>query len=299
MPPYDLSGRAVAITGSTGGLGVALSAAFRSRGAAVALLDLDGEETSAQADSLGGESVARGWEVDVRDLSSLETAMGEANRHFGRLDVAVACAGIDMMAPVATIDPSAFYQVLDVNVNGVWRTLRAALPYVSRHRGYLLAISSMAAFVHSPLQGPYAASKAAVWALCDSLRLEVRHLGVAVGSAHPTFFRTPLMDDVLADPAGRLLWNGNDKGLWKMASIETVTTGIVRGVERRAEMIVAPRSLWAVARAPGLFRHLTELVGFRESTLRRAIGLASSSGWNDQSVRARQHAIHVQDGRRP
>lgn len=68
---------------------------------------------------------------------------------------------------------------------GVWRTLRA-LPHVQRHDGNLLAISSMAAFVYSPLRASYTASKAGVWALCDRIRLELRHLGVGVGSAHPT-----------------------------------------------------------------------------------------------------------------
>lgn len=94
--------------------------------------------------------------------------------------------------------------------------LRTALPHVVEQRGYLLAISSMAAFIHSPLQGGYTASKAGVWALCDSTRLELRHQGVGVGSVHPTFFDTPMMDEVHEDPAGSRLWGGNSKGLWSM-----------------------------------------------------------------------------------
>ena len=64
-----------------------------------------------------------------------------------------------------------FDRVIDINLNGVWRTFRAALPHVQKQQGYLLAISSMGAFFHSPLQSSYTASKAGVWALCDSLRL--------------------------------------------------------------------------------------------------------------------------------
>ncbi len=150
-----------------------------------------------------------------RTWRALQTAMGEADEHFGRLDV-VAAAGVAVMAPMATIDPAAYERLIDINLNGVWRTFRTALPYVRQRRGYLLAISSMAAFVHSPLQASYTASKAGVWAMCDSIRLELRHLGVGVGSAHPTFFQTPMMDDVLADAAGRELWGGNEKGLWRM-----------------------------------------------------------------------------------
>lgn len=80
----------------------------------------------------------------------------------------------------------------------------------SSERGYLLAISSMAAFLHSPLQGSYTASN------MRQHPLELRHPGVGLGSAHPTFFMPRLMDEVIADPAGNLLWGGNEKGLWKI-----------------------------------------------------------------------------------
>ncbi|MBO4256158.1 SDR family NAD(P)-dependent oxidoreductase [Streptomyces griseorubiginosus] len=290
MTRYDLAGRTVALTGSTGGLGIALANALRERGANLALLDLDAEAAQAQAEKLGGDTVARGWGVDVRDLAALQTATDEAAAHFGRLDVAVAGAGIDTMAPLATIDPAAYERVIDINLNGVWRTFRAALPHVEAQRGYLLAISSMAAFVHSPLQVSYTASKAGVWAMCDSLRLEVRHLGVGVGSAHPTFFRTPMMDDVTADPAGHTLWGGNSKGLWNMVPLEKVIAGIVRGIELRADRVVVPRSLTLTANAPGLFRPILERVGFRSQTVRRALNLASASGWHDPAVHERHQA---------
>src|SRR6185312_4953961 len=198
-----------------GGFGSALASALRDRGAKFALLDVDFDAATRQAEDLGDLSVARAWRADVRKLDDLTIALDGAADHFGGLDIVIANAGIDVMAPLATLDPAVYERVIDINLNGVWRTFRAALPHVQQREGYLLATCSMAAFVHSPLQTPYTASKAGVWALCDSLRLEVKHLGVGVGSLHPTFFSTPLMDDVLADPAGQLLWN-NQTGLWKM-----------------------------------------------------------------------------------
>jgi NAD(P)-dependent dehydrogenase (short-subunit alcohol dehydrogenase family) len=277
MPRYELTGRTVAITGSTGGLGASLVPALRARGAKLVLLDLDGAATEAQARTLGGTEVARGWPADVRDLKTLEVAIAEAAEHFGRIDVVVAGAGVAVMAPMATIDPAAYERVIDINLNGTWRTFRAALPHVQQQRGYLLAISSMAAFVHSPLQASYTASKAGVWAMCDSIRLELRHLGVGVGSVHPTFFRTPMMDDVLADPAGRELWGGNEKGLWRMVPLQTVITDIVDGIERRADLIAIPKTNTLIAKAPGLFRPLFDRVGFRGQTVPRATELASSA----------------------
>ncbi|MBC2641928.1 SDR family NAD(P)-dependent oxidoreductase [Rhodococcus wratislaviensis] len=283
MPRYPLTGRTVAITGSTGGLGTALAAALRACGANLALLDLDADLAGAQASSLGSTTVARGWRADVRDLSSLEATLTEAAEHFGRLDVVIAGAGIDTMAPMATLDPAGFERVIDINLTGVWRTFRAALPHVSAHGGYLLAISSLAAFGHSPLQGSYTASKAGVWAMCDSIRLEVRHLGVGVGSAHPTFFRTTLMDDVVADPAGQELWGGNEKGLFKMIPIETVVDAILAGIEKRAKVIVAPRANMLMAKFPGLLRPVVDRSFDRRSVV-RAIELADPTGWRDRTA---------------
>ena len=287
MARYPVTGRTVVITGSSGGLGSALAEALRARGANLALLDLNLGATTAQAQQLGGDTVAKGFRADVCDLTSLQAAMTDAAEHFGRIDIVIANAGIDTMAPMASLDPAAFERVIDINLTGVWRTFRAALPHVQPHQGYLLAVSSMAAFVHSPLQASYTASKAGVWAMCDSIRLEVRHLGVGVGSAHPTFFRTPMMDDVVADPAGRELWGGNEKGLWKMVPMQTVIGGIVDGIERRANQIIVPKTLTLTAKAPGLFRPLLDRIGFRDSSIRRAIELASSTGWHDDQAHLR------------
>lgn len=280
MPKYDLTNRVVAITGSTGGLGSAVAAALRAKGARLALFDRDSAQAEAQAKTFGSLSPARGWTANVRSMESLEAAMAEAAAHFGRIDVVIANAGIDTVAPMATLNPEAFDRVIDINLNGVWRTFRAGLPYVQKRQGYLMGISSMAAFVHSPLQASYTASKAGVWALCDSVRLELQHLGVGVGSVHPTFFPTPMMDDVVADPAGRALWGGNDKGLWKMVSRESVVRNIVAGIERRADMVVVPKRNTLIAKAPGLFRRFIERAGFRGKDIQQAIKLASSTGWN-------------------
>lgn len=280
MSRYHLAGRTVLITGSTGGLGSALARAVAARGANLALLDLDADAVTRQAEALGPDTTARGWTADVRDFDSLQRAIDAAAAHFGRIDVLIANAGIGMMSPLATVDPAVFERVIDINLNGVWRTFRAGLPHVTQQKGYLLAISSMAAFVHSPLQGPYTASKAGVWALADSTRLEVRHLGVGVGSAHPTFFNTPMMDQIHSDPAGNTLWQGNAGGLWKMIPLDDVVDGIVSGIERRADLIVVPKQLGLVARIPGLIRPIVDRIGFPGSTIPDAIAQASPTGWN-------------------
>jgi short-subunit dehydrogenase len=140
------------------------------------------------------------------------------------------------------------------------------LPYVQRQRGHLLAIASMASFVHSPLHASYSASKAGVWAMCDSLRVELRPLGVTVGSAHPTFFKTPMVDEALSDPVARGVWN-NFEGLFELAPIETVVRDVVRGIEGRADQVVIPKRLTLTATAPGVFRPIIDRFGFPKRTL--------------------------------
>ncbi|WP_291427023.1 SDR family NAD(P)-dependent oxidoreductase [Deinococcus sp.] len=284
---YDLRGRVMVITGANGGLGRLLARALSRKGARLALLDLDGDAVQAQAAALGDERQARGWAADVRDAERLAEVMAEANAHFGVIDVVVAGAGIQAFGPLETFTPEAFARVIDINLNGVWRTFSAALPYVKPRRGYLLAVSSMGAFIHSPLQAAYSASKAGVWAMCDSIRLELRPDGVGVGSLHPTFFPTRLMEDTLNDPAGKAVWGGNKGPLWKMVPIETVVLEAVECIERRAEVTTVPRHLAVAGLAPGVLRPVAERLGFTDEGIRRAVRLSSPTGWSDPAATAR------------
>lgn len=271
----DLSGRTVLITGASGGLGSALALALRGRGANLALLDLDADALHAQAATLGGADVARGWAADVTDLPGLQRVMTEVRAHFGGIDVAVAGAGI--LGPVKTLtatDADEWDRVIDINLGGVWRTLKAATPHVAARQGHLVALSSMIAYIHPPLLGGYAASKAAVAALCDVLRLELRPAGVTVGSVHPVIFRTPLISGGLDSPAAVELVR-DFTGVFKPVEIDTVVADIVRAIERRSARIAVPRAHRLATLLPGAAQAAVERLAFRPRTIRRAIELGS------------------------
>lgn len=272
MAKYNLKGRIVAITGSTGGLGAAVATALVDKGAKVALFDIDQAAVEAQATSLGNAAFAH--VVDVCSMDSLQLAMAAAAEHFGGIDIVLANAGITVVEPIISADPKKFERVIDINLVGVWRTFHAALPYVVKRKGHLMGVSSMAAFVHSPLQAPYTASKAGVWAMCDSIRLELQHEGVSVGSVHPTFFQTPMMDLVTGD-GGLKIWGGNQSGIWKMVTLESVVEAIIDGMEKRSDMVVVPARNSLIARAPGLFRRLIERIGFKEDDIRDIVSMAT------------------------
>lgn len=269
----QLNGKVILITGSTGGLGRAACEALRARGAKLALLDLNLEAVQAQAEELGGPEFAAGWAADVCSMESLEGAFSKAAGHFGHIDIVIANAGLAHTAAAEATDPSYFEKVVDVNLTGAWRTFRAALPYVKESRGYLMAVSSMAAFVHSPLNTGYTATKAGVWAMCDSLRLELKQYGVGVGTIHPTFFQTPMME---GNPCSDLIWNQH-QGMWKFVALQEVVNGLVTGCEQRRDMVVVPKQNTLVARAPGLMRRLVERLGFDDAKVAQAVQMSIDS----------------------
>lgn len=273
MSRFALKDRVIAITGATGGLGRAAAHALRDKGAKLALFDLNSGSLNAMVASLGGAEVAAGWVVDVRSLESLESALNAAASYFGGIDVVIAGAGVSSVVALEHNDLTAFERTIDINLTGVVRTFRAALPHMKESRGYLLAISSMAAFVHSPLNTAYTASKAGVWAMCDSLRLELRQYGVGVGSFHPTFFHTPMMEEVIDGPCSTLVWN-NHQGLWKFVSLEQVIAALVECIEQRRDMVTVPRSNSLVAKAPGLLRRFIERIGFDATRIEDAVRLS-------------------------
>jgi NAD(P)-dependent dehydrogenase (short-subunit alcohol dehydrogenase family) len=286
---YDLAGRTIAVTGASGGLGTALAEALRAKNAGIALLDLDADRVEAQAERLGDARVARGWAADVRDLEPLSHVMGEVREHFGRLDVVIAGAGV--LGPVTALSATTapdWDRVIDVNLNGVWRTFKAAAPHVAEQRGHLLAMSSMVGLIHPPMLGSYAASKAGVWALCNALRPELRTTGVTVGSVHPIIFRTPMIGDALDSPAAVELVN-DFRGVFQTMPLETVVADIVRGLERRSARVVSPRRLRPAALAPGLAQAVVERAFFRPASIRRAVELgAATTTTPDRALAIRQ-----------
>ena len=122
---------------------------------------------------------------DVRDREQVEAAVEAAVEHLGGLDVVIANAGVAAQLPMIGGDPEIFERTIEVNLLGVYYTLRAAgAAHRAHERGYALAIASLAAAVHPPMLGAYSASKAGVEALADALRVELRSSGASVGVAY-------------------------------------------------------------------------------------------------------------------
>ncbi len=234
--------KVVFITGGARGIGAEVAQRLRNKGAKLVLTDLDEATLATLAGQLGGDEHVLTAVADVRDLPAMEAAAAKAVERFGGIDVVVASAGIASYGSVLQVDPEVLKRVLDVNLLGVFHTVRATLPAVIDRRGYVLIVSSLAAFAASPGMAPYDMSKAGNEHLANALRLEVAHLGVSVGSAHMSWIDTAMVRDSKADlPAfGKLLaavpWPLN-----MTTSVDKCASAFVRGIEGRKSHVYCPR----------------------------------------------------------
>ncbi|MFW5966089.1 MAG: SDR family oxidoreductase [Persicimonas sp.] len=243
----DAPGRTVLITGAGGGLGCALAREHVERGDDVVLFDTDPvglERTYMMARAHGGEAVClRG---DVTSQADCMRAVETAVEAFGGIDLLYNNAGIPQRGFFDETDADKVARVLEVNLMGAVRMTEAALPYLRRRRGGVVAISSVAGF--APLTGrtAYAASKHGLHGFFESLRTEVAGEGVSVTMVCPAYLATRFRREA-SDGAEEL-------------DVDRAAETIVDGVLEERRLILVGRTAhlawWMRRLAPGLFEQL-------------------------------------------
>jgi NAD(P)-dependent dehydrogenase (short-subunit alcohol dehydrogenase family) len=269
---WEIEGRTVLITGAARGIGAATARRLHRAGARVVLAGLEPELLEQLAGELGDRALA--VEADVTEVDDLERAAEAALERFGGIDVAIANAGIAYVGALATAPVEQVERTLAVNLLGVWRTDRVVLPQILERKGYLLNISSLAAASHAPLMGPYAAAKAGVEALSDSLRVETSPTGARVGCAYFGFIDTDLVRGGMAHPAPRALQGLIPAALRRPLPVEVAAAAIERGIRRRASRVWAPSYVRGALLARGIVQPLSERVAMRSSRLAASVNLA-------------------------
>jgi NADP-dependent 3-hydroxy acid dehydrogenase YdfG len=274
----NLEGARIAVTGGARGIGLATAQELTRRGAVVRIGDLDGKLARGEARRLGLRS---GHDLNVADRLSFAAFLNAIGAADGPLDVLVNNAGVMPFGPFLDEHEDVTAQTVGVNLVGVVNGMRLALPsMVERGHGHVVNVASLAARVPVPGSAVYSGTKAAVVAVTDSVRRELRGSGVNLTTVLPTMVSTELASGV---PVGR--------GLMAIAP-EDVAMTIVRALERPGGtivagpswldlvsrlMVVAPRSVDRLVRA--LLKDDRLLVGY---------DVAARAGYDARLAAARQ-----------
>jgi SDR family mycofactocin-dependent oxidoreductase len=216
-----VAGKVALVTGAGRGMGRSHAVTLASEGAAVIAVDAcadmatvpyalasedDLAETVHQITSAGGCAIAR--QADVRDLAGLQSAVRDGIAEFGSLDVVCANAGITSYAPVWELTEDMWQEMIDVNLTGVWKTVKAAIPAMLEQGtgGSLVLISSLAGLEGMLNIGHYVAAKHGVTGLTKTLAGELAPHMIRANSVHPSTVMTPLVDN----PACRAMFTGGN-----------------------------------------------------------------------------------------
>ena len=159
---FDLTGKAAIITGGSKGLGLAMAAGLASAGANIMLVNRNAEEGANAASELSQEfgTLVTSFGADITDLAQTEAMAKAAIDTFGRIDILINSAGINIRGAIDEVSPEDFKKVIDVNVNGTWLTCRAVVPYMKQsERGSIINMASTLGLVGLANRTPYTASK--------------------------------------------------------------------------------------------------------------------------------------------
>ncbi|ORV90479.1 mycofactocin-coupled SDR family oxidoreductase [Mycolicibacterium iranicum] len=205
-----LEGRVALITGAARGQGRAHAIRLASDGADIIAIDVckpvseavtypmptaeDLAETVRLVEATGRKVLSR--EVDIRDLAAQQQLVADGIEQFGRLDIVVANAGILSWGRIWEMSEEQWDSVIDVNLNGTWRTIKAAVPAMieAGNGGSIIIVSSSAGTKATPGNAHYAASKHGLVALTNALAIEAGEFGIRVNSIHPYSIDTPMVE---------------------------------------------------------------------------------------------------------
>jgi len=236
--PTTLDGRVTLITGGSRGIGAATARELARRGARPVLGGTSRDALKRVAEEISPSPLT--IELDVTSAEQCEGAVERTLAEHGRLDIVWANAGIVSGGPLRKMSPEAWRRTIEVNLLGAYNTVRAALPAVIEQRGYVAVSSSFASFGHGPGLSAYSATKVGVEAMFNSLRLEVAHLGVDVGTIHPAIVETEMVRDAEASSASNRIRAALPEPFRRSYPVERVATDIARGFERRKRRICTP-----------------------------------------------------------
>jgi NAD(P)-dependent dehydrogenase (short-subunit alcohol dehydrogenase family) len=254
-----LEGKVIAVTGGASGIGLAICRRFGREGARVALIDMNGEEASRQAKSFQESGIeATAFTCDVsREEECLQTIQAVIDA-YGGIDILVNNAGLTQRSAFVDTQTAVYKKVMDVNFFGAIYCTKAAIKSLIARQGVIVVTSSHAGY--APLLGrtAYSASKHALHGLFESLRTEVKNLGVHVMMLCPGFTRTNLQERAL-DGDGSITRHPRSK-VGAEDTPEHVAEAVLRGVLKRKRILIltptGKMTYWLSRVAPGVYERI-------------------------------------------
>ena len=287
MSRYDLGGKVALVTGGARGIGLATAHALVARGASVIIVDLDAEAAEAAAAQVH-DTRALGLAADVTDRGALQRAVAATVERFGGLDVVVANAGIAPTgATMRAMSTENFERVLEVDLQGVYRTVDVALPEIVRRRGHVVVIGSIYSFANGVGVAPYAMAKAGVEALGRALRVELTRHGASATVAYFGFIDTKMVQQGIdADPVGGTMLDELPGPLRKRLQPQAAGEAIVRGIERRQPRVIRPRGWAVVSVLRGILNPLLDRRMLRDAKLQGVVAELDGRAGEEQPTTA-------------
>ncbi len=227
-----IRGNVAIVTGASSGIGRATAIRLAEAGVKVVAAARNGARLEALVSQIrknGGEAVAQ--PTDVTDPKQCQAAVQRALQEYGALDILINNAGISMRALVDDTDESTLRRVMEVNFWGTVRCTKAALPYLRKSRGVLLAVSSVAGFHGLPGRSGYSASKFAIHGFMESVRIENLDVGLHVTIVAPGFTASEIRTHALVADGGEQGDTPRDEA--KLMQPERVAKLIVRSIKKR------------------------------------------------------------------